>query len=466
MSVSFSDRKSGFHDATAVSNQTVRLKVTGVDSKGRMFRHSATVLMLDSRDCAFLSEFQPDVDGSVLLEFDYPQADSKQCVSQGRVKSNFPDLGSDFYKIVVELENAQTAKVTPKQAVPQTSVKKPLPVPISPTTSEVHKNEPVTTAPERSSPPKLNVVSQAPINAKHGNSGPAKYGSVEQFPMTQVDDPISAPDSVKSIVTSEIGQEMNRLKSWISGELERDLPAIITLKMEKMIGEALAKQISATYENSSQTWQADMSRQFEVRVGELKSLHTSVESMAKKLFDELTGLHRSARAEFEQEMSSRVAAIIRSFEESIAKSEAKIQESRAAVEVALTRSQTIKQEMDSGLLDLQQALEQMKCAESSGLENIQSQAVARLNACATQFDEQLGKITFDRAGQLSTELEQRVIPYQQRADELMEKLGAVFQLLQNTARIQQEQLTAYSQATAAAFEKEVKSILLRLAGSA
>jgi hypothetical protein len=108
----------------------------------------------------------------------------------------------------------------------------------------------------------------------------------------------------------------------------------------------------------------------------------------------------------------------------------------------------------------------MKCAHSSELEKFQSQAVARLNACATQFDQQLGKIASDRAGQLSAELEQRVIPHQQRADELIEKLGAVFQLLQNTARMQQEQLTAYSQATAAAFEKEVKSILLRLAGSA
>ena len=58
-------------DSTAVD---VRLNVTGVDVKGLMFRHPATVLKLNGRDCVFHSESQPELDGSVLAEFNYEGA--------------------------------------------------------------------------------------------------------------------------------------------------------------------------------------------------------------------------------------------------------------------------------------------------------------------------------------------------------------------------------------------------------
>jgi len=48
----------------------------------------------------------------------------------------------------------------------------------------------------------------------------------------------------------------------------------------------------------------------------------------------------------------------------------------------------------------------------------------------------------------------------------VEKMGAVLQLLQGTARTQQERLSDYSKSAAANFEKEIRAVLLRLANGA
>src|SRR5271166_3306843 len=106
--------KPGSDQASASSGEDVRLIVTGVDVKGQMFRHPATLLMLQGRDCEFRSESQPELGGSVLTEFNYPGADSNRRVSQAHVKSSKVDLESGTYKVVVELEFAQTARVGSK----------------------------------------------------------------------------------------------------------------------------------------------------------------------------------------------------------------------------------------------------------------------------------------------------------------------------------------------------------------
>jgi hypothetical protein len=64
------------------------------------------------------------------------------------------------------------------------------------------------------------------------------------------------------------------------------------------------------------------------------------------------------------------------------------------------------------------------------------------------------------------EMEKQQALHQQRADETIEKLGAMFQLLHGTARTQQERLTEHSQTTVANLEKEIRALLLRLAGGA
>ena len=129
MAILVSHPKPGVQEATTVSSDRIGVTVTGVDIVGQMFRHSATVLMLDGCECALRCKSRPEIDGSILVEFDYPPADSKssrsRVVSHGRVKLNQEEIDSGFYKVVIVLEVAQTLKVLPKELGTQTLIKKP-----------------------------------------------------------------------------------------------------------------------------------------------------------------------------------------------------------------------------------------------------------------------------------------------------------------------------------------------------
>ena len=670
MTVSISDRKSRIDDATAASENAVWVTVTGVDVKGQMFRRPATILMLDGRECIFRSDCQPESDGSVLLEFDYRDADPKRHVLHANVKSTSADTDSGFYTVVIELEVAQTGRILPKPAEAQAVTIKSAPpsVPAGTVHSAERKGGPVTAPRDLPSPPPSNGTPQPPPRPNYEDSPKVKSESEELLPKTQAENPIAVREALKLAVASEIKQELNLLKIWISSELEKTLPGIVSSNMEKMIREAVEKQTSVNYEISNQALNANVARQVEDRIAELRlklggttkkpvdeqtelsrtagdgveqelsshaaaimrSFEESTAEIAKKLLDDQTELARTAGDHFElelssraatimrsfeestaeiakrllddqaehsrtaedrvelelssraatimrsfeestaemakklfevqselsrtagdnveqnlssraatimrsfeestaemakklfevqselsrtagdhvelelsarattimrsfeestteiakklseeqaelsrtagdrveQELSSRAATIMRSFEESTAEMEARINASRAATEVALTRSQTLQQEINDGMPPLQHALQQLNDANRAGIENLQSEAVSEISRCAAQFQNQLDKVSRERAVEFLMEIEKRLAPNQQQADELLEKLGAVFQLLQSTARVQQERLTEHSKATAASFEKEIRSLLLRLAGGA
>ena len=752
MTVSISDRKSRIDDATAAPEKAVWVTVTGVDVKGQMFRRPATILMLDGRECIFRSDCQPESDGSVLLEFDYRQADRKRHVLHACVKSTSPDKDSGFYRVVIELEVAQTGRILPDPAEAQAVTIKSAPrsVPAGTAHSAEGKGGPVTEPRNLPSPPLSNGTPHAPARPNYEGSPKVKSESGELLPKTQAENPIAVREALKLAVASEIKQELNLLKIWVSSELEKTLPGIVSSNMEKMIREAVEKQTSVNYEISNQALNANVARQVEDRIAELhlklegttkklvdeqtelsrtagdgveqelsshaaaimrsfeestaeiakkllddqtelsrtagdhfelelssraatimrsfeestaemakklldgqaehsrtaeervelelssraatimrsfeestaetakklfevqseltrtagdnveqelssrattimrsfeestaemakklfevqselsrtagdnveqelssraatilrsfeestaesakklfdeqtelwrtagerveqtlssraatimRSFEESTAEMAKKLFDEQTEVSRTAgdRVEFElssraatiirsfeestteiakklseeqaelsrtagdrveQELSSRAATITQSLEESTAEMEARINASRAATEVVLTRSQALQQEINDGMPPLQHALQQLNDANRAGIENLQSEAVSEISRCAAQFQNQLDKVSRERAVEFLMEIEKRLAPNQQQADELLEKLGAVFQLLQSTARVQQERLTEHSKATAASFEKEIRSLLLRLAGGA
>src|ERR1017187_3556988 len=553
-----------------------------------MFRRPATILMLDGRECIFRSDCQPESDGSVLLEFDYRDADPKRHVLHANVKSTSADTDSGFYTVVIELEVAQTGRILPKPAEAQAVTIKSAPpsVPAGTVHSAERKGGPVTAPRDLPSPPPSNGTPQPPPRPNYEDSPKVKSESEELLPKTQAENPIAVREALKLAVASEIKQELNLLKIWISSELEKTLPGIVSSNMEKMIREAVEKQTSVNYEISNQALNANVARQVEDRIAELRlklggttkkpvdeqtelsrtagdgveqelsshaaaimrsfeestaeiakkllddqtelartagdhfelelssraatimrsfeestaeiakrllddqaehsrtaedrvelelssraatimrSFEESTAEMAKKLFEVQSELSRTAGDNFEQNLSSRAATIMRSFEESTAEMEARINASRAATEVALTRSQTLQQKINDGMPPLQHALQQLNDANRAGIENLQCGAVSEISRCAAQFQNQLDKVSRERAVEFLMEIEKRLAPNQQQADELLEKLGAVFQLLQSTARVQQERLTEHSKATAASFEKEIRSLLLRLAGGA
>ncbi len=498
MTLFFPNTKSRTVEATLVSSGAVKLTVTGVDVKGQMFRHSAAVVMLEGCDCAFQSKSQPELDGSILIEFDYPQADPTRRVSQGRVISNHADAESGLYKVVVVLEIAQSVKVTPDQNGPQIALSEPALQPLSVSLAEVESEAEITPL-ELYPPSKPDIIPQTLPRPNRESAATFVFESRDFVPKTPAEDPSAIRDAVKSAVTTEIEQQVRLLKSWFSSELEKAVPATDTSNMEKMIGRAVEKQVSAKYPTSIQALNADVARQVGDRIAESEDLRTALESMAKKFFEEQSELSRTAGARIEQELGSRAATILRSFEESIAEMEVRIDggparieqelSSRAAtilrsfeesiaemevridgvrpnMEAALTRAQALSQEALEVMRPLREALEQLNNAEKHGVEKFQKLATAQLNMGATQFESQLNKISAERAAHFVMEMENHLIPHRQRAEETLGKLGAVLQLVQGTVRVQQERLAEQSRIAAASFEKEIRALLLRMAGSA
>ena len=235
--------------------------------------------------------------------------------------------------------------------------------------------------------------------------------------------------------------------------------------MDRMMSEAVEKQISASYQTSLQALNMEMARQIGDCLAESEDRRAALESMAKKLFEEQTELLRVAGVQAEKDLDTRAATILRSVEESLAQTEARIDAARAHTEGVLSKAQSLKQEAMDTALSLQAALQQLNNAEKAGIEKLYSQVAAQLVMRAAQFENELNKISTDRAVQFSVEMEKHMDPHRQRADEAAEKLGAMLQLLQGTARAQQERLTEHSRTTAASFEKEIRAVLLRFADS-
>jgi len=480
--------------AAAVNKESsagaVSLNVTGVDVKGMMFRHPATVLMLDGRDCVFRSESQPELDGSVLAEFNYEGANPQSRVSQGHVKSNQADpLGG--FRVVVELEFAQTKKVSLSQAPQAPAIQKSVaipslaPTPVNKSSAEVKPAVPPVVvsvgaqapapapvfmpqpAPQEFPMPlKMNEILPAESAPKQKEVLPIRAENPVPPPIPQEVDVSGIEERIKSAMALEIQREVGQIKSAISAEVEKALPSIVASKMEKMIREDVEKQIHSNYEGSVQALQNDVARQVENRLAEYSELHAKLENTAKSFFEEQEAQFRSAGDKAEEEISSRAAMIMKSFEESLAGLESRVSASRAQTESAMAAMQNMKREISEGMSFVQDALQQFRDAEKPGIEKMQAQAAMQLTEWSTQFDNLLNTSATEKAIQFSLDMERRTVPHRQRADETIEKLGAMLQLLQGTARVQQERLNEQTVAAAANIEKQVRAFLVRLGGGA
>jgi len=437
--------------------------------KGLMFRHPATVIMLDGRDCVFRSESQPELDGSVLAEFTYDGANPQTRVSQGRVKTNQADLQGG-YKVVVELEFAQTKKVNSNQAETQPTVQKPVALPV-PAVSKASAEAKSSSAPfptpvprEFPMPARISEIVQTLPVAKMEEIFPTPVDNHNSMATVQPVDMAGVEERIKSAVALEIQSEMSQLKDSISAEIEKALPTMIASKMEKMIREDVEKQIQLNYETSLPSLQADVAQQIEGRLAGSHDVQVMLQNIAKRFFEEHAAQFQGESIKAGEEISSRAAAIMRPFEQSLADLEARMNVSRMEMESATAAMQNMKQEINAGMLLVQEALQQLRDAEKPSIEKMHNQAAAQLREWSTQFDNLLNKSATEKAIQFSLDMERRMAPHRQRADESVEKLGSMLQLLQGTARVQQERLNEHSTAAAANFEKQIKEFLVRLGG--
>jgi DNA anti-recombination protein RmuC len=125
----------------------------------------------------------------------------------------------------------------------------------------------------------------------------------------------------------------------------------------------------------------------------------------------------------------------------------------------------LEREVAEATQQLQKAVEQLNQSARSAAEKFDGHMTAQLNLWSSQFKNHLDGVSREKAARFTTDLEQNLSSYLQDADEALEKLTAGLQLMQGTVRLQEERLAELSRAASAGFEKEIKSLLVRLADS-
>jgi len=365
--------------------ESLGLTVTGVDAKGHMFRERTAVLSLDGRDCKYQSKHEVRSDSWVLLDIEYGKGGKKSSRVQGKVKS-VQSVGPshELFRIGVELEVAQSVRVVPNHEEGQLTVQETS-APEPPVAATEPRGRVEAASPLRASAPPTEAHLHTPPHRSSDEGAAAMAQSHELEAMVR--------EAVKSAVVSEMNQHLGALRKLLSGEVEKAVQATAASRTEKMIRDAVEKQISQKYQAALQVLNNDLAHQLVGRLTESGQLRTSFENMAKDLVERLTELSQTAAAKTEQDVNARLTAIRQSFEETIAEMRPRIKEMRAEVEATLARAQASEKQVVDATLRVQEALERLKEADRITMEKCNGRVAAQLDACSAEFNERLAELS-------------------------------------------------------------------------
>lgn len=454
--------------STAAKEQ--RLTVTGLDEKGQMFRESAPILELDGRDCHFRSKFQPELGSWVLIEFDTSKTGSKRTTLQGQVKSaEFEGLVGNMFRIYVELETAQEMKIVPappqapqqpKAAAPVLQPPPPAPSAPAPKAEAARPQKETPAEPLSRVKPEMNARASIPVEIQAAKpAAPAPFASpvASQFsvPKPQAEAAPLNPQPVATVSGPDMKQQLAALKESLREELEAMVQRTVSSSVEPVVRQAVEKQIGANYQASIQTLNSDLTYQLVGRLAGNEELRASIAGMAKKSIEEQLGELRTASLEE-----------VRSAKANLAELDTKMKTSETAAAAALERARTLEREISESLERLQKVVDQLNQSARSTIEKFDSHVTTQLTSWSAQFKNHVDGITREKAAQFTAGLEQQLASQVREANEVLEKLSAGLHLARGTVRVQETQWAERSRELAAEFEKEIRSVLLRLANPA
>ena len=476
------------------TGKEVRVTVTGLDEKGQMFRETAPILEMEGRDCHFRSKFQPELGSWVLVEFDLTKSGAKRTTVQGQVKSAQSDiLTANMYRIHVELETAQDLKIAPSPqiakiaspAAPPVVASVVAPAVIAPVQipAPAAKVE-ATRAPKEALPvpaarpvPETVVELAVPFEVP---SSKAAAPAIKEFSAPQMESiaprqespaprqaaeaPAFDREAAKTAIALEIKQQMAALNGSFAEELERNALRTVSTGIEPVVRQAIEKQIAENYQSSIQTLNSDLTFQLAGHLAGSAELRDSIEKTTKKIIEEQ--IEQSLKSANGDLLSSntQVAEAQQALEKSIADMEGRLKSARDAATATMERVQGMEREISDSTGRLQKIVDQLNLAARSTIEKFDTHVTAQLNSWSAQFKSHVDGVSQEKASQFASTLEQQVSSQIQEANEVIEKLSAGLHLARGTTRAQEAQMTERSQAIAAEFEKEIKSIMLRLAG--
>lgn len=465
--ISTTDKESGLAvESSSAAGKEQRLTVTGLDEKGQMFRESAPIIELDGRDCHFRSKFQPELGSWVLVEFDSSKAGSKRTTLQGQVKSARPEgLTGSLYRIYIELESAQGLKIVapPQPAKAAAPALQPPAAAPAPKAEENRAPKPAPPEPITRVQPDTNAGMSIPLEVPPSKPA-APVNREPSAPKAQAEVAGLSREADNTGVALEVRQQLAALKDSFREELESVAKQTISSSMEPIVRQSVEKQIAANYQSSIQTLNSDLTYQLAGRLANNKELRDCIENMAKKAIEEQLGLVRNSAIEEQRNSKANLDEIAKSFEKSIAEIERKMKATEGAANATLERAQVLEREVEESTERLQKVVDQLNQAVRSTIEKFDGHVTAQLNSWSTQFKNHVDGISREKAAQFTAGLEQQLSCQLQEANEVLEKLSAGLQLARGTVRMQETQWAERSREMAADFEKEIKSVLIRLAG--
>jgi len=246
--------------------------------------------------------------------------------------------------------------------------------------------------------------------------------------------------------------------------LERNALRMVSSGIEPVVRQAIEKQIAANYQSSIQTLNSDLTLQLAGHLAGSAELRDSIEKTVKKLVEEqIEQSRKDANGEL-LSSNAQVAEAQQTLQKSIAEMEERLKSARDAAIATMERVQGMEQEIADSTGRLQKIVDQLNLAARSTIEKFDTHVTAQLNSWSAQFKSHVDGVSQEKAAQFASGLEHQVSSQMQEANEVLEKLSAGLHLARGTVRAQETQMTERSQAIAAEFEKEIKSILVRLAG--
>jgi hypothetical protein len=439
----------------------IPLTVSGIDANGHIFRERTVVQGLEGRDCQYQSAHEMRVDSIVLLDLDYSAAGQPPCRVQGRIKSlRTPQKGPGVFQIDVELDTLQSLRIVPHDREVQvgkqdTSLQAPMaaaPEPKGVAAIEAPRHDPV--PPVRESGEALSQPCTG-LNAEAAENRELPAG-IGAHNLTIVREAAEAAE------VSEISGHQGVLRNSLTGEIETCVQAALVPVIEKMVHDAVGKQIAAKYEAGIQALHADLTSRLAERLSESEDLRRGLKEMAAELAKRLNELSQSTATKVERDLNARAAAIRQSIEETIAEAQDRINDTRTGLGATLSRVQVVDNEANKVLARVQEAVAQAQEADRIAVEASVKRLSSQLDAWGAEFDKRLDQVSVERTTRWVSGVERQMLPTLQRADQALEMLEAGLQL----AQIQEGRLAAFSQTAMADFEKEIRSLFLHLSSSA
>jgi hypothetical protein len=447
-----------------------------------MFRESAPILELDGRDCHFRSKFQPELGSWVLVEFDASKAGSKRTTVQGQVKSAEPEgVAANMFRIYIELESAQEMKIAsaaPPAKAAAPALQPPAPLAPAPKAEAPRPVKEASTEPFSRLKPETNSAAPAPKDIQPSKpaapaTAPAAATAHREFPAPKplTESPVmsrevpaqkpqaEAAPSVSqfsaTVPAPDMKLQLAAMKESLREELEAMVQRTVSSQVEPVVRQSVEKQIGANYQASIQTLNSDLTYQLVSRLAGNEELRSSVNSLVKKAIEDEVGQLRKTSIDE-----------LRASQANLAELESKMKASETAAASALERARALEHEVAESLERLQKVVDQLNTSARSTIEKFDSHVTTQLTSWSAQFKNHVDGITREKAAQFTASLEHELSSQVREANEVLEKLSAGLHLARGTVRVQETQWAEHSRQLAAEFEKEIRSVLLRLANPA